>query len=306
MMQLLISRLLTLLIVMLAGGALSRLSLVDTTLRKGLNRLLFFFVLPVMVFTSMRVSINRELLQTSYWPVLFGAGLCLVNWAVSMLFSWLLKLPEDKQPIFSFLNMFGNNIYLGIPIALALFGTQGVAIVLLFSLGSDIILWSLGLFIITPGRQFSLESIKGVFTPTLVGLLLGAVWGISGVGFPVSLANAMDSVGAIASPMALLLTGAALAEINFSRSIITPDIPALMLARLMLSPLLALAGVSLLQLPEVMKMVVVIVAGMPTFVRSIVITDQYGWDGQQTATGVLATTLGSFLSIPLILYLVSK
>jgi predicted permease len=288
---------------MLAGGLLARFGLLDAALRRGLNRLLFVFVIPVMVFASMRTSIDRELLQTSYWPILFGVGLCLVNLLVATLLASLIRLPMERRRIFAFLNMFGNNIYLGIPIALALFGTEGVAIVLLYSLGSDLVLWSLGLFLLSPKREFSPSSLRGIFTPTLAGLLLGAAWGVAGLGFPDALANAMDSVGNLASPLALLLTGAALAEIKFARGILTRDIPFLLIGKLVTAPLIAFAAVALLQLPPVMKMLMVILAGMPTFVRSIVLTDQYGWDSQQTATGVLATTLGSFISIPLILSL---
>lgn len=304
MIELLLSKLLMLLIVMLAGAALSRLGLIDTVLRRGLNRLLFYFVLPVMVFNAMRGSITRELLATSYWPIVFGVGLCLLNLVVAMSLAAVLGIPLEKRRLFSFLNMFGNNIYLGIPIALALFGAEGVAIVLLFSLGSDLILWSLGLFILSPEKQFSLNTIKGIFTPTLMGLIMGTLWGILALGLPDALAQAMGSVGSTASPLALLLTGAALAEIDFGKSAFTREIPALVVGKLIISPLLAVAAVTALKLPSMMSTVLTILAGMPTFVRSIVITDQFGWDSQQTAIGVLVTTVVSFISIPLILHIV--
>lgn len=304
MMDLLISRLLTLLIVIVAGGSLARWGIIGSDLRRGLNRLLFVFVLPVMVFASMRESISRELLQSSYWPILFGAGLCLVNWLVAWVFAKVLDLPKEKRPIFAFLNMFGNNIYLGIPIALALFGTEGVAIVLLYCLGSDLVLWSLGILLVSPQRRFSMANLKGVLTPTLVGLLLGVAWGIAGIGFPAALGNAMDSVGGLASPLALLLTGAALSEVKLARHLFTRDIPALLFGKLVISPLVAFGLASLLHLPSLMSAVLVILAGMPTFVRSIVIVDQYGQDSLYTATGVFVVTLASFVTVPLILYLI--
>ena len=304
LLGLLLGKLFALLLVMLAGAGLSRFGLVDGALRRGMNRLLFYFVIPVMVFTSMRGSISRELLATSYWPIIFGIGLCLLNMIVALSLSAMLKIPLEKRRLFAFLNMFGNNIYLGIPIALALFGPEGVAIVLLYSLGSDLILWSLGVYILSPERKLSLRTIKEIFTPTLMGLILGSVWGLFAIGLPTALADAAQSVGTIASPLALLLTGAALAEIDFGKSVFAREIPALVVGKLIISPLLALMAVRILGLPLVMSTTIVIVAGMPTFVRSIVLTDQLGWDGQQTAMGVLVTTLVSFITVPLILHLV--
>lgn len=302
MLELLIGKLVTLLIVMLAGVGLSRTGLIDVSLRKGLNRLLFYFVLPIMVFMSMRGSITAELLRTSYVPVLFGVGLCAFNLLSSQALAALFGIPLDERRLFTFLSMFGNNLYIGLPIALALFGSQGVAIVLLYSLGSDIILWSFGLLLLSPRQKFTLASLKQIFTPTLVGLFLGAAAGAFGVWLPVTLSDAMSQVASVASPLALLLTGAALGEINLKQNLVTRHVPALLLVKLIIAPIFAALIVSILGLSPMLTTIMIIMAGMPTFVRSIVITDQFGWNGQQTAIGVLVTTLGSFITIPLILH----
>ena len=240
--SMLISKLMGLLVVMLAGAGLSRAGLLDKTLRQGLNRLLFNFVLPVMVFSSMRGTMTRELLGTSFVPVLFGAGLCFVNWGSANIFSILFGIPRSERPLVSFLNMFGNNLYLGLPIALAVFGPEGVAIVLLFSLGSDTILWTLGLLLLSPKQDFSLRNFKQVFTPTLVGLFLGTLAGVISLPLPLALTDAMASVASTASPFALMLTGAALGEIDFAKGVFSRHVPVLVLGRLLISPAIAEIG----------------------------------------------------------------
>jgi len=295
-----------LLLVMLAGAGLSRAGLMDITLRQGLNRLLFNFVLPVMVFSSMRGTMTRELLSSSFIPVLFGAGLCFVNLAVSHILSITFSVPRAERPLVSFLNMFGNNLYLGLPIGLAVFGPQGVAVVLLFSLGSDTILWTLGLLLLSPKQEFSIKNFKQVLTPTLVGLFLGTLAGVFALPLPLALADALASVGSTASPFALILTGAALAEINFAKGVFSKHVPILILGRLFISPAIAALVMSFLNVDPIMSTMVIILAAMPTFVRSIVLTDKYGWNSQQTAMGVLVTTLGSFVTIPLLVRLLGK
>ncbi len=134
MLDTLFTNLLALLITMLTGALLARLKLITPALRQGLNTLLYYFALPVLVFNSMRGSITLELLQTSYYPMLFGAGLALINGTVAFLSATLWRIDLRERRLFMFLSMFGNNLYLALPIAQALFGAQGVAVVLLLSL----------------------------------------------------------------------------------------------------------------------------------------------------------------------------
>lgn len=303
MLDTLYTNLLALLLTMITGFALGRSKLISADLRQGLNSLLYYFALPVLVFNSMRGSITVELLQTSYYPLLFGAGLALLNGLVAFLSAIIWRIDPQERRLFAFLNMFGNNLYLALPIAQALFGAQGVAVVLLYSFGSDLILWTIGQFLLSGEKRFTLASLKQVISPTLVFLVLGTAAGMVDLWLPAALEISLASMAGITSPIALLLTGAALAEIKLGATGGAKQAVALFISKLLISPLLALGLVSLLQLTGDMRTLIVILASMPTFTRSIVLSDRFGWDGQKTALGVLITTLGCFITIPIILKL---
>lgn len=304
MLDTLFTNLLALLLTMLTGAVLARTKLITPALRQGLNTLLYYFALPILVFNSMRGSITLELLQTSYYPLLFGTGLALVNGLVAFLSAAIWRIDPRERRLFAFLSMFGNNLYLALPIAQALFGAQGVAIVLLYSLGSDLILWSVGQFLLSGEKRITLASLKQVINPTLVALLIGAAAGMANFWLPPALKISMGNMASITSPLALLLTGAALAEIKLGASSGAKQAAALFIGKLVISPMIALGLVSILPVPSEMQTLIIILASMPTFVRSIVLSDRFGWDGQKTALGVLVTTLGCFITIPIILKLV--
>lgn len=305
MLDTLYTNLLALLITMLTGALLARLKLITPALRQGLNTLLYYFALPILVFNSMRGSITLELLQTSYYPLLFGAGLALINGTVAFLSASLWRIDPRERRLFMFLSMFGNNLYLALPIAQALFGAQGVAVVLLYSFGSDLILWTIGQFLLSGENRFTLPSLKQVINPTLMGLALGVAAGLADFWLPPALEISLSNMASITSPLALLLTGAALAEIKLGAAGHgIKQAMALFIGKLVFSPLIAVGLVSLLPLPVEMSTLIIILASMPTFVRSIVLSDRFGWDGQKTALGVLVTTLGCFVTIPIILQLV--
>ncbi len=302
----LINNLLALLLMMLAGVGLAHFKLITPKLRQDLNQLLFYFTLPLMVFSSMQSSITWELVRSSWVPLVFGAGLALINAVVAFLVGRIFRIPASEHRLFAFLSMFGNNIYLALPIADALFGPEAVAVVLLYSLGSDLILWSLGQFLLSGKSSFSLADLKPMLNPTLGALLLGAIAGILGWTPPFALNEAIVKIGSITSPIALMLTGAALAGIKVAGQDAAKQAAALFVTKLAISPLLAAGAVLLLGIEGAMGSILVIVAGMPTFVRSIVLTDRYGWSGHKTAFGVMVTTIGCFVTIPLVLQIVIK
>ncbi len=306
MLTTLFNNLLALLITMLTGALLAKFWLITPELRQGLNKLLYYFALPLFIFNSMRESMTLELLQTSYYPLLFGAGLALVNGLVAVLVAAIWRIPPAERRLFAFLNMFGNNIYLGLPIAHALFGAQGVAVVLLYSFGSDLILWSLGQWLLAKSARFSVSNLKQVFNPTFVALLVGTGAGIVDWELPSVIESSLSNMASVTSPLALLLTGAALAEVRLGTAQGGRQALALVISKLLISPLLAAALVSILPLANDTKTLIVILASMPTFVRSIVLSDRFGWEGQKTALGVLATTLGCFVTLPLILRLIQQ
>lgn len=304
MLTTLINNLLALLFMILAGVALARSGLIRPEMRQELNRLLFYFILPLMVFMSMESTITWELVRSSWVPMLFGACLALVNAVASSVVSRLFRIPAEERRLFAFLSMFGNNMYLALPIADAMFGPQAVAVVLLYSLGSDLILWSLGQFLLSGRSSISLADLRPMLNPTLAALLLGATAGVAGWALPYPFHQAMSKMGSIASPLALMLTGAALAEVKLTGQGSLRQAGALIFTKLTMSPVLAMLAVVLFGIDRSMGSILIILAGMPTFTRSIVLSDRYGWSAQKTALGVLVTTIGCFLTIPLILQIV--
>lgn len=300
------NNLLALVLMMAAGALLARTGFIDSKLRQGLNRLIFAFTLPLLVFSSMQNSITKELLLTSVYPLAFGAGLSLLNGVSAYLLGKLFRTPEAERPLLAFMNMFGNNLYLALPMVTALFGAESASTVLLYTFGSDVVFWTLGVAMLQKQRSFGWNELRHLFNPTLVGLILGTIAGLSGIQFPFAISEAIAKMGSLTTPLSLMLTGAALAEIEIGVNAGGRETLALLCGKLVLSPAIAAAAAMLIGLQGVMAEVLVIMASMPTIVRSIVLTEHYGWDSRKTALGVLFTTIVCFLTIPLVLMLVQR
>ncbi|MGI6357130.1 MAG: AEC family transporter [Bacillota bacterium] len=300
------NNLLALVLMMLTGAGLAKTGYIDAKMRAGLNKLVFSFTLPLLVFNSMYGSITRELLGTSLYPLVFGAGLSILNGGVAWLLGMLFHTAPQERPLVSFMNMFGNNIYLALPMVTALFGAETASTVLLYTIGSDLVFWTLGVAMLSGQKSLSVRDLRHLLNPTFVGLILGSLAGLAQLQLPVFLSYPISQLGGLTTPLSLMLTGASLADIRLKEGTGSRETGALLLGKLIISPAIAAVAASLLGLNDSLRQVLVIMASMPTVVRSIVLSDRYGWDSRKTALGVLATTIACFITIPIVLTLVQR
>jgi predicted permease len=117
-------------------------------------------------------------------------------------------------------------------------------------------------------------------------------------------------LGSITIPLALLAVGTQLGAISLSIHTLPASLWGVVFVRLIAAPLATIAiGAALakagFRLPDVTRMIVVLVAAMPVAIVCSVMAERYGGDAQLAAQGVFLTTLFSLLTVPALFYLVS-
>jgi len=195
-----------------------------------------------------------------------------------------------------------------------LYGLPGVTALILSSLGAEMALWSLGMFIIG-GHSFRAGTARRLFSPPLIALALAVfiswarhVWG---GGLPetgtLAAAGAMllktiETVGAATVPVAMIIAGSGIAGIQLA-GLRNPRVWLLSGLRLVVIPLLAIAGLRLLPLPIESLQVLTVVAVMPVSIISISFSKLYPADGDFVAGTVLLTHALALATVPLLLWL---
>src|SRR5690606_13193764 len=102
----------------------------------------------------------------------------------------------------------GNTGYLGIPVALLLFGEAGLGIYILCMLGTTLYENSVGFYLAARGR-FSVEDClkKVARLPSLYGFFLAAALNLSGVGIPSVFQPLFDNLRGAYSVLGMMLIG---------------------------------------------------------------------------------------------------
>ncbi len=180
-----------------------------------------------------------------------------------------------------------ENFFL-IPIALAIAGSDAEQ-------GAQGTRW-------TRWRAAMLQSLHTVVrNPMIHGLALGFLFLLLDWRLPEPLSRAVGMLAASCSAMALLVVGGSLTGQAFRG--IWRDVSLIMVGKLLLHPLVVLLLVMVLPpMPREMQVAVVILAAVPQMGIYPILAQRYGHDGL-AAAAQLATTVASFVSLNLLLWL---
>jgi len=227
-----------------------------------------------------------------------------LNLILSMLLAKWLKLPKNRHGAFVSLFTLSNTVFIGMPICTALFGDSSVPYVLVYYMVNTLFFWTVCNAMIRRDGDpslpiFSLKSLKNLVNAPLIAFVLSIGLVLLNANLPDFLDNTMKYVGNMVTPLSMLFVGIVLARMDWKHMRLQKGSIAVILGRFLLSPALVLGLSLLFDLPELMRNVLVVQAGMPTMTQINIVTRLYNSDGDFAAVITAITTIASLVMIPL-------
>lgn len=287
----------------LVGFFLRRIGWLSIEADNSLLRLSVNLLAPALIFDS--VVGNPALRQPAnlLLPPLVGFCTVTVGFLLALYIARRLNfLPEEKQQrTFAFSTGIYNYGYIAIPLVQTLFGRETMGVLFVHNLGVEIAFWSVGIFILTaasPSRAIK-NMVNGPTLAIVFSLALNLI-GASGW-IPSFATGTIHMLGQSAVPLALILTGATLADL-ISQTRTGTAMPVSIgssLLRLLILPVLFLLLAEYLPCSPELKQVIVIQAAMPAAMLPIILSKHYGGDPAIAIQVVIPTTLLGLFTIPL-------
>ena len=246
--------------------------------------------LPCLIYDSLTRS---NLTINIYFKIFLSALLVL---AIGFLFGYLLikifKLPSIKltTPL-----MHPNTGNMGIPLSLLAFGNEGLALAAGFA--SIVMVSHFTANTAISSGNYSIKKI--ILSPVLLSLIFSLIV----LFYKIEMPNFFNSITNILSgfviPLVLLSLGISLSKINIKKLRI-----GLMLGffKLISGPFIGLLVVYLLSLDDNVAKVIILQASMPAAILTYLIAAQNNSYEQEIGTAVFVSTIGSIVSIPIILF----
>lgn len=315
-------------VLILAGWMLRRKEWIGPEMTRALGRILVDVVFPSLVFVQMIRTVDPVVLQTEWIVPLIAVLTLTISYLIGSAVQPVLGGKADGVT-FRFLAAMPNWIFIPLPIIEALYGNEGVRFVLLFNFGTQVLMWTVGIALVSRvpwGRTGALQLAKnpGLWATVIgiaVAVLIPQARQLESIGrdtsLPVywfaggALIQAMAMLGSLTIPLSLLITGAQLGALPLSHHRPSRPVIGILTVRLILAPAIAVGIIQGLAhvgfvLPEVTRMSTYVIIAMPVAVSCTLIIERFGGDSALSALSIFQSTLCSLVTVPLWVWVCTK
>ena len=278
--------------------------------KRFLNRFILNIAVPCNCVEGMLDNLKREELFRA-WRLLLAAflsvGLCLL---LASLLARLLNIPRERRGVFTAMTGLSNTIFIGIPVCLQLFGEKCMPYLMLYFLANTTFVQLAGIPLVAgsgnlgrraPGAAGVLRAL--ITSPPVLGVIAGIALLLLGLRLPAPIMQTVRYIGGSVTPLALIYCGLIIYELGLRNVHFQRGMPTMLLVRLVAAPLICLFCCRLLGITGLARDVFVVESGLPVVTQIVVMAGAYGADEKYAAAGLCLSTLGSFISIPVLSFL---
>ncbi len=284
----------TIFFLMMAGYILTRVGIIPPDARKTLSGLLINFVLPCNTIVSFMIEFSRRILMDCMAILLVSVYIQIVA-CVAGHFFYAQKDPA-KLAVLRYGTIASNAGFMGSPIAEGLYGTQGLLYASVYLIPQRIIMWSAGVTCFTGKR--GKDVLKRVCThPCIIAVVIGLILMIGQIKLPSGLEQALQTTSKCTTAVSMVTIGNILAETDKSELLKKENLW-FCLVRLILFPLIVMAGCMLAGTGQLVTEVSVVLAGMPAAATTAILAAKYDGNAGFAAGIVFLSTLLSLFTIP--------
>lgn len=289
--------------IILAGFIARRLGWLNEAADRSLMTVVVNLLYPAFIFS---LVLGNEALRDPaniVLPPLIGLTTIIAGFGSIMWLARKLNIGDQREcRTFAFSTGIYNYGYFPIPIIALLFSRETTGVLLVYNVGVEIAMWSLGV-----GYILSANDPKPIWRRLLsapvIAILIAVPlnWLKVDQHLPNFAFESINLLGQCAIPLALLIIGATFADLAKGvRMFNRLRIPVVaVLIRLGIFPALFILFAFLFPFPTELKAVMLVQAAMPCGVFPIVLARQFDGSPEVALKVVLATTVVSFATIPL-------
>mgnify|MGYP004632034325 FL=1 len=274
-----------------------------------ISRLLLDLCIPAMILSAGSTDLGEGGLASAAAVVaLFLAVMFFFTFFCGML-GRLLRLDPDEALVFSRSASYPNNGFMGLPLATALFGTQGTVWCAFTMLAGNIYLFSMVLqsFSRREGEKGDLRShLLSLITPLNISSVVMLVMMFTGWKLPAFAKAFCDSMGGCTTPLAMMVVGSLLASSPLLETLKRPSLYLITLFRNIITPLTLAFLLKALGWNREMDLCLVLMMGCSIASTVSIVANRYQRAPAFASQALLQTNLLLPLSLPLVMSLAQQ
>jgi len=287
-------------IMIIPGIILSKKDIISEDQSQGISAIVVNLTWPCLVINGMQIAYSRQTLLNCGYICIIMVVAFFIAFAVSYMIVKIIKLKIEKAYLFSFMLIFANTGFMGIPVINALYGSGAVFYASIVEMVNDIFLFTVGLILIqlSAGTNTRID-LKGLLTPGVFGIITGFSLFLLDIHLPGFLGSAVKITGAATTPLTMLVIGLQLGRMDVRDFLRDKSIYLLSFLKLLILPgavfILVRFGLGDASL---LAKVVIMEFAMPVAACATIFSQQYKSDVQFATRGVLVSTVFSVITLP--------
>jgi hypothetical protein len=272
----------------------------------ALSRLVIEVTLPLMIFCQLIKDFSFALYSNWWIFPLISIAITIAGLIVGSVFLGFIRGPQHKLQFLSLI-AFQNSGYLALALVAALLPSDKLdsmfTYIFLFLLGFNLVMWSLGVYILsfTRAKKFELGSL---FSPPVIATLVSLILIFFSLNkfIPEAVLKPLRMVGDCTLPLAMLVVGGNLASIHLGH-IDKKAMSLMILAKLIILPVLGIWLVIKFKFPELVGLLILMQLAVPSATSLSLIITHYKKEDLLISQGIFLSHIVSLVTLPLFLSL---
>lgn len=285
-----------LLLYLLIGAFCRKTGIITKEARISYTSLVVNILLPSLVLNSFNQDLSLEQLKTAGLILSISLIICIVSYLLGkILYN---RYPHQIRSILQYGTLISNSGFAGLPLIAMAYGELGLFYASIFIIPNRIFMWSAGISFFT-NADFKTSMKTVLLNPGIIAVGLGLIKMLFHIPIPEVLGITLRNVGNTTMPLAMILIGTVLAEIDI-RSIFITSVMYLSFIRLILLPGVTLVVLKLLNVDPLILAVSVLLTAMPVGSTAAILAEKYGSDYEFGSKCVFHSTVLSLITVPIL------
>ncbi len=291
----------SIILMVILGYLLRRWGILKAEDAQSLNKIVVNVAIPSMIFLAM-YDVDLAILPSLTPIPLVCILVALTTSIIAYTWTKLRKLPKKTRWSIIIPSAMLNSGFLGYPISLGVFGSQGLVRAIFYDMGSILVFISFGIVLLFIFGGKYQDIIKRTLSfPPLWGIILGITANF--ISFPIGLLgeNILNYLSGAAIPLIMISLGLSLEFRGIKEYFRSAAMVSFV--RLILSPLIAFFIVLIIGLTGLERDITILEAAMPSAMLSLVLALNYNLEFKLTASCVFFSTIMSLITLPIVIAL---
>ncbi|MBQ9898786.1 MAG: AEC family transporter [Ruminococcus sp.] len=288
-------------LMLIAVGVLcNKTKLISESSNRDLSKLVLQVVNPAVIFMSYQTDYRPELAR----DLLFTFALSGASFAVTLALAYIfVRRREDRETeIERFSAVYSNCGFMGIPLADALFGMEGVFYLTAFITVFNLLAWTHGIILISGERSVK-QVVKVFYSPTIISIALGLICFFLQIRLPDVPARAVGYIKELNTPLAMIVSGVSIANTDIPKLLRNARVYLICALRLLILPAAVVLSIAFLPVNEKVIVTVAVASAAPPAAMCTLQSIRYGRNALYASEIFAAGTVLSVATLPLIVRL---